>query len=200
MRRALRGLVVAGLPLLFLGSCVSLTPVSMRLAAPMTHSPLSAPPAEFPVLVVTGERVHIERIDDVSQPPVAKPGSTYLVPLAKVREFQQQLQEPAHRVTDDGGWVLRVEELAPNRQRIDLVWMADGFRGGVYDATPTTITPLYEKLTGPGFAFVSMPIALALNTLLWLPVWLVLLWRRRRRRQRHAQYRHQASAGSSPLS
>jgi hypothetical protein len=180
MRRVSSGLVVAGLAILFLGTCAPLLPVSMRLVDPMTHRPLSAPPAEFPVLVMTGERAHIERIDDVNRPPVARPGSTYLVPLAKVDEIQQQLHEPEHRVADDGGWLLRVEGRGANRQRIELVWLAEGFFGGVYDASPTTITPLYEKLTGPGFALVFGPLATGLNVLLWLPVWLVLLWRRRR--------------------
>jgi hypothetical protein len=77
------------------------------------------------------------------------------VPEGKERDIEQYLnvhQPPA----GDSGWVLRVERLAPDRQRIELFLMGDGYFGGAYDATQHAVTPHYRKLTGPGFAFIAI--------------------------------------------
>jgi hypothetical protein len=131
-------------------------------------------------LVVTGETSRVEMLTDPKHPPDAPPGSTYLVPPGKSREIQKYLQRQEAWAGKDGGWTLRVDERSPTLQRIELVWLADGFSGSVYDAEATRITPLYRKLTGPGFAMVFGPLAFGLNTLVWVAAWLLWRWLRAR--------------------
>ena len=176
-----RLMVTIGAAVLFMGSCVGMLPLAVRLAEPMTHQPLDSSDASpFPILVVTGATGRVEMLGNPKQRPEAPPGSTYLVPPGKAQEIQGYLQMHEPRKDRDGGWTLRVEERSPTLQRIELLWLDDGFSGSVYDAEPTRITPLYRKLTGPGFAFVFGPLAIALNLVLWAVG--RLLWRRYRQK------------------
>lgn len=171
---------------LFMGSCVAMLPVAVRLADPMTRQPLdSSDGSPFPILVVTGATGRVEMLGNPRQRPVPPPGSTYLVPPGKSEEIEQYLWRHEPRRDGDGSWTLRVEERSPALQRIELLWSGDGFSGGVYDAESTRVTPLYRKLTGPGFAFMFGPLAIALNLGLWALV--RFLWRRHlERRARRA--------------
>jgi hypothetical protein len=64
-----------------------------------------------------------------------------------------------------------------------LCLVNDGYFGSVYEATATTIRPMYRKITGPGFAFVFGGLALLMNTALWIAIALLVrylpkkLWR-----------------------
>jgi len=59
--------------------------------------------------------------------------------------------------------------------------MGDGYYGGVYEATETTITPLYRKIAGPGLAYIAMGYAIAMNLAGWGVLWAALSVIRRRR-------------------
>ena len=59
--------------------------------------------------------------------------------------------------------------------------MGDGFSGDVYEATETTVTPLYRKIAGPGLALISMSNAMVMNIALWSVVWAAVAAIRRRR-------------------
>jgi hypothetical protein len=153
-------------PLLFLGSCAGLVPIGMRLADPMTLSPLgSASQAPFPVLVVAGRDSHVLWLK-VGETPPPPPGATYLVPLETTTEITAALQK-SEGPQAEGTWILNAEPLAADRQRIELYWLADGYSGGIYEATATAVRPLARKLTGPGFVFVGAGVALGLNVVLW---------------------------------
>ncbi|MCU1227650.1 MAG: hypothetical protein JWO97_534 [Acidobacteria bacterium] len=78
-------------------------------------------------------------------------------------------------------WVLNVKRIGPERQRIELYWMNDGYRGGAYEATATSIAPLYRKLAGPLFAAVFGGLATLMSAALWLLIGFLL----RRLRQIH---------------
>lgn len=155
------------LPIAFIGSCFALLPPAVRLADPMTHLPLDGLPGQpFPVLVVERDQARVLMIEDLRRVPPLPDGATYLVPGGSETAFRKQLEEQAPR-DRDVAWVLQVERLAPDRQRIELYLMGDGYWGGGYEVTHNTITPLYRKLTGPAFAFIFGGLALAMNGVLW---------------------------------
>ena len=162
------------LPLLFLGTCSLLLRPAERQAAPMTYTTLDSLRGQpFPVLLMTGNMPRILLETDPRTSPVAPQGSSYLVPPSRVRETERWINDH-EQPRPDGTWVLRVDELAPGRQRIELDHVNDGYAGSVYEATPTSIRPLQRRFTGPGFAFLVGGRAFVMNAVLWLAAWLVV--------------------------
>ncbi len=170
-----RGVTCVLVPLLFLGSCAALLPLGMRIADPMTHRRVDALNTSFPVLVMTGDIPRVQLIDDLQRVPQLSPGSSYLIPAGQDDVIEKQLSErlPPNA---DGGWVLRVRRLTPQRQHIELYWMADGYSGGAYEATASSFLPRYRKITGPGFAFVFGGIAFLVNLAMWAVGTLAIRW------------------------
>jgi hypothetical protein len=149
-----RTLWVALLVVAFLGTCSALLRPAARIADPMTHHPFPGGlDLQFPVLVVDGVHGVVHLMKPPYAPPVLTAGQTFLIPRG---------------ATPGGHWNLEVENIAPDRQRVELYRVDDGYSGGVYEATRTTVRPLYRKITGPGFAFVFGGIALAINMIGWL--------------------------------
>jgi len=171
-----RGLWWLLLSLLFMSSCTALLPVGMEIADPMTHKRVEiSSDLRFPVVVMTGDAPRIHLIDDMRRLPELSPGSSYLIPAGKDKAVERSLNEKLPRHAD-GGWVLRVERVAPHRQHIELFWMNDGYSGGGYEATPSSFLPRYRMSTGPGFAFIFGGIAIAINLGLWSIVGLSIWW------------------------
>ncbi len=140
---------------------------ALRLTDPLTHQSLDQGYApRFPIVVVRGDAPELLQLDDPGKVPPLASGATYLIPSGRESTFARYLNDhfPSQ---GDGVWNLRVERVASDRQRIELFVMGDGFSGGVYEATPTSVTPLYRKSTGPAFAFVFGGLALIMNLALW---------------------------------
>jgi hypothetical protein len=155
-------------PLLFMGSCVALIPAGMKIADPLTIEPIGRwDGTRFPVVLMTGDTprvVFMTKASDFAVPPPA--GSSYLIPSGKDRAVEAALNR--QRPPDVGGrWVLHVARPSPDRQKIELYSMNDGYRGGGYEATNTTVTPRYRKITGPGFGCVAGGVAILINAALW---------------------------------
>jgi hypothetical protein len=160
-------LVGSVLTVAFAGSGIGFLRPAARLADPMTHKPLDGSFQEpFPVLVVEGDKARISMLQDPHTIPRPPNGASYLVPLGKERVLERYVNEH-ERAQHDSGWVLNVKRSAPDRQRIELYLMGDGYWGGAYDATPETVTPQYRKITGPGFAFIVGAYSLVMNVILW---------------------------------
>lgn len=159
-------LACVALPVLFLGSCSALLPLGMNIAEPMTHVPLGVSTARFPIVIITRGTPYVDLLTDPHRVPSLPHHASYLIPEGEVDSVEAAINA-VHPPGAEGGWVLRVQRLGPARQRIELVWMNDGFVGGVYEARPRSIKPLHRKITGPGFAFVFGGIALATNVAIW---------------------------------
>ena len=162
--------LAAGALLLLCATCVLMIPVATRLADPITRRPLDAFREPFPLLVLSGGAAHVEMMSTTA-PVSAVPGSTHLVPRGQERALEQYLLKHDSRPVAHPGWVLRVEEVAAGRQRIELFRVDDGMWGGVYEATAATATPVSRKVTGPGFALVFGPLACALAVAANAPLW-----------------------------
>jgi hypothetical protein len=149
----------------------------------MTHSPVNQENLRgpFPVVVMNDDQAWVAMPEDPHDVPPPPSGASYLVPLERTRSIERYLRDhdTEHR---DSSWVLNVQALAADRQRIELFLLGDGYWGGVYEATATTITPLYRKVTGPGFAFIFGPLALLMNSVVWVIVGGGAWWFKRRRR------------------
>lgn len=171
------------IPVAFMTSCIALIPPARRLADPMTHSPVNQENLRgpFPVVVMNDDQAWVAMPEDPHDVPPPPSGASYLVPLERTRSIERYLRDhdTEHR---DSSWVLNVQALAADRQRIELFLLGDGYWGGVYEATATTITPLYRKVTGPGFAFIFGPLALLMNSVVWVIVGGGAWWFKRRRR------------------
>lgn len=169
---------------LFLGTCAALFPLATRIADPMTHAPMASQPHRlFPVLVMAGDVPWIVKTTDPGALPPLPRHVSYLVPREGEAAIERSLSE-RHLPASGGHWRLRVEQLGAGRQEIELYWISDGYAGGAYEATATTIVPKYRKVTGPGFAFVVLGTAVGMAVLLWLPVAAVVWYRARRMPQR----------------
>lgn len=162
------------LPLLFLGTCCGFVPLGSKIADPTTNRPLAfLPEARFPILVMRGGEPHVALVNDVRRIPPLPPGSSYLVPAGREKAIEAAITAQAPRDWD-GSWKLRVKPLTPQRQRIELFRIHDGYRGGAYDATTTSVTPRYRKFTGPGFALVAGEVAFVVNAAAWLLAFLIV--------------------------
>lgn len=180
-RLRIRPLSCLLLLLAFVASCSALVPVGIRIADPMTHRPVvDLPERPFPVVLVTGNTAHLLRLRDLRQIPEAPAGSSYLIPSGMDKAIEKQLNEQLSKHVE-GGWVLRVRRLTPERQHIEFFWMNDGYSGGAYEATSSSITPRYRMTTGPGFAFVFGGVALLINIALWSIVAPTIWWWRHRK-------------------
>lgn len=145
----------------------------------MTNVPIRVVPSmRFPVVVMTGSSARVQFLDDLHRIPALPATSTYLIASPSSAETQLNAQRPPEA---EGIWVLKVRPIAPGRQKIELYSMNDGYRGGAYEATRTTMRPLYYKITGPGFAFVFGGIALLFDVVVW---WAVLVGIRAMRQSR----------------
>jgi hypothetical protein len=152
----------------FVVSLLLMLRVALWLTDPLTYRPYrdDDPHRDFPALVVTGDEASVMIVDNPHQVSPPASGASFLVPAGKARAIERHIRE--HDTPDiDAAWVLKVSELSKDRQRIELFRAGDGYWGGVYDATPTTITPLFKKVAGPSFALVFGPLALGLNVALW---------------------------------
>lgn len=161
------------LPLLFFATCTALAPASFRIADPMTNRPLIlSPDLGYPVLVLVDGKPQVIRLRNRTTLAVP-PGGSLLVPAGKESQIVEELKRIDPRT--DGGWALRVKQVAPNVQDIELFWMKDSYWGCGYRATPTTATLRYRKQTGPGFAMIAGMYAFLINAAAWAVVFFI--WR-----------------------
>jgi hypothetical protein len=149
----------------------------------MTAVPVrSHPSTPFLVVVMTDNMPSVARLNAPYLAPKLSAGSSFLIPDGQEDAVEEQLNVSANP-GGDGAWELRVRSLSAGRQRIELCLVNDGYFGSVYEATATTIRPMYRKITGPGFAFVFGGLALLMNTALWIAIALLVrylpkkLWR-----------------------
>ena len=168
--------------ILFMGSCSALLRPAAKLADPMTRRPFRVDEGmPFPVLIVRNDRSSVLLVGPPYSSPRLKAGESFLVPESREREIEKQLAT-SRREDAEGGWAIDVANIGRDRQEIELYWVNDGYAGGVYEATSTSVRPLYRKTTGPGFAFVFGAIALGINFAAWWLGALLVRWFRARNR------------------
>ena len=169
------------MPILLLGSCGGLLPVSWRLSDPLLNRPFD-PALPLHVLLVWPERVEIRRAEGLSEVSPRPVDATYqfMIPVDRRAWVESEVRRhPSPH--PDAYWLLRVLEFGPDRQRLQLELFGDGIRGIVYEATDREIIPLHSRLTGAGFAYIVMKVNFWLWSALWVMIYIgIRVWRRRR--------------------
>lgn len=165
--RSWRGLLLwAGISVLFVATWSIWIPLALRSTDSMTNVPLTkGGDRRLPVVVMSGGRARVSIQPHRAIPPPF-PGESYLIPVDKTADIEAQIrsqQDPSK----DGNWKLRVRQIAPGRQHIELYWMDDGYSGAAYEATATSVRPLYWKITGPGYGIVVAGVAFLVNVVGW---------------------------------
>ncbi len=166
----------------FLATLFEFLPLSVRLTDRFTHFPVAPLTQEnpFPILVLRGRHATVQMIERAED--FGSVQGSCLVPADREEAVLAEIRQQDEGRTIDATWALEIRRLSANRQRIEFFRMGDGFWGGVYEATPNGVTPLYRKLAGPEFAFIFGGVALILNSCCWGCGWLIWrAWRNRRR-------------------
>jgi hypothetical protein len=137
-----------------------------KILEPSTHVPIDMKWARrFPIVVMEGDAPRVYFAEYPRQMPPLPPRSSYLIPAGADRAVQDRLNEQ-REPGSEGVWVLHITRVDAGRQRIELYWMNDGFSGGGYEATASSITPLYRKITGPGFMIWAVEVAAIATTVI----------------------------------
>jgi hypothetical protein len=156
-------------PLLFVATWTAMVPAAIRLADSQTHFPPDRQPLRhFPLIVMTGSTPQLIIAETPHRIPPLPAGSSYLIPAGADRAIENRLNERHH--DNRGRWVLSVRRTAPGYQRIELYWLTEGYSGGAYDATATSITPRYLKLASRVFPAIVVGVAFLMTAALWLIV------------------------------
>lgn len=175
-------------PLLILAIIVSfcaLVPISSRIADPLFTHPFSDyPNFTLPILLVWPDHVEIRSVQDIAEiSPLPKDAAySFNVPPAREAWVKQQVRNTPSPNPLKAGWIIHIRQLGPERQRIQLELMGDGYHGVVYEARSREIIPLGKRLTGAGGAYVTLGVHLLVWGGAWCIAWLAsVVWRRLRR-------------------
>jgi len=161
-------------PILLVGSCAGLFPVSWHLSDQLVNRPIDAG-TQFPVLLVWPNRIEIRQIAQTSviSPRPADAAYHFRIPSERLAWVEGEVRRYPSR-NPGASWLLKVHDLEDGRQRVQLELFGDGIRGVVYDATDREIVPVYSRLTGPGFAFTVLKVNVMLWSVLWLAIYIGL--------------------------
>jgi hypothetical protein len=156
--------------------CFILVPLVQR-SMKNEREPINHPPREvFPLLVVSEERAHIIRFEDLSAYKTANPDYSFLVPPEKETQYRHDV-EAATAARDPNStkpmhWfhTFRVLEYHPAKQNI-LVRVDpddDHVIESLYEATDKDFVAQFRsRYFGPGLILRNIPGALLLNGALW---------------------------------
>lgn len=165
------------LVLTFLG----IFPLSARIADPLaTHK--FDPSISARILLVWPDHIELKPIGALNDFSPRSPNAVYAFLITKEREgwVRDRLRSyPDH--ARNASWILAIKELGPDRQRIQLEILGDGFLGMVYEANAERVIPLGTRLAGPGFAF----IILGIQMICWGGLWAAVFALRRLLRKKN---------------
>lgn len=158
-------------------SFLVLLPVSWRVADPFFSRPFNPRLPHF-VLLVWPDHVEIRQVESISQvsPGPQREGYVFSVPPERVAWVEEQVRKlpPPNSDDPDSGWVIRIRQVAHDRQLIQLeAWGKDDFIGMIYEATPNQILPIKSRMGGIGNAVVLGEIDVVVWCGAWIMAWLI---------------------------
>ncbi|HEY6306444.1 MAG TPA: hypothetical protein VI488_08330 [Candidatus Angelobacter sp.] len=156
-------------------SFVGLLPGSALITDPLFTHPFD-PRWQYGVLLVWPDHIELRWVHSIAEvSPRSKDASyTFNVEPERQKWVEEQVRHAPSRNTG-AAWSIRVKQLGPDRQQIQLELWKDGFTGLVYEARPDQIVPLRTRHAGPGSALIILYVHLLVWGTIWLAVWLV--WR-----------------------
>jgi hypothetical protein len=169
-------------------SFFAFVPISDHLADPLfTHPYEEIPYFADPILLVGLDHIEIRRVQHISEISPLQNNAAYSFNVPPEREawVKQQVRNAPSPNPLKASWIIRIQQLGPERQRIQLELMGDGYEGIVYEARPQEIIPLGKRLAGPYSAFVSLEIQLLVWGGTWCIAWLASVqWKKHHRIRR----------------
>ena len=166
-----------GFRVLLIVAFIGLFPISIRVADPLfTHPFRTGWQYQYPVLLVYADRVEMRWFRDLAEvSPRPKDASyTFSVPPERQRWVEQQVRDTRLPKGVDAGWVIKVKQIGPSKQQIELEVLGDGTTGLIYEAGPEAIVPIKSRLTGPEGSMIVLGVHLLLWGCFWLIAWLGL--------------------------
>ncbi len=159
----------AVLALLLLASFVGLFPLSVWIADPLATRRFD-PSVDARILLIWPDHIELRPASTISKVSPRPPNAEYsfFVPSERQEFVRNSLRNYPHPTP--ANWVIHVRSLGPEKQRIQLELLGDGYYGIVYEATADGINPVGTRLAGPGFAFVVLGIHLVCWGSLWAAV------------------------------
>jgi len=167
-----------GFVIFLIVSFIGLVPISWLLAdRTFTHPFPKEQDSDCPVLLVWPDHVEIRWFRKASEvsPRPTDAGYTFAVPPDREAWVKSKVASTPAPDGADAGWIIRVKQISPSRQRIQLELLGDGIHGIIYEATRDEIVPLRLRLTGPSGAYIFGGIQMSLwGGLGWFVRWRVL--------------------------
>jgi hypothetical protein len=143
---------------LLLLSFIGIFPLSLRIADPLATRKFD-PLINTRVLLLWPDHIELRPIGALNDfsPRPGNAAYTFLIPRDREVWVRDRLRSyPDH--ARDASWIIAVKELGPDRQRIQLEILGDGFWGMVYEANAARVIPLGTRLAGPLCGFVILGI------------------------------------------
>jgi hypothetical protein len=153
---------------------VVLFPVSARIADPLFTRPFN-PEWSHPILLVWPDHVEERWVDSIAEVSPRPKGATYTfyVPPERQAWVEDQVRKISDPDNPQRALVIRIKQLGPERQQIQLESWTDGFMGLIYEARPNEIIPLHTRIAGPIDSLRVLGVHLLLCGGIWFVVWLV---------------------------
>jgi hypothetical protein len=169
--------------LLLVVAFIGLFPVSIRVADPLFSRPFRAGwQYTYPVLLVWPDHVWVRWFRDLTEisPRPRDANYTFNVAPERQRWIEQQIRNTPLPKGVDAGWIIKVKQISPSKQRIELEVLGDGITGLIYEAGPDAIVPLKSRLAGPLDSLIILAVHLLIWGSFWLLAWIVFRFSRRR--------------------
>ena len=129
---------------LLIASFVSLFPISARITDPLFTRPFR-PDWPCGVLLVWPDHIELRLVHSISEVSPRPKDAGYTFNVSPDRQAWVEEQVRLSPATNAGSkWAIRVKQLGPNRQQIQLEAWRDGFSGLIYEARPDSICPFAQ--------------------------------------------------------
>lgn len=110
-------------------------------------------PEYFPIVAIQPEKVEVIKLPEFEEYKKNNPNVSFLIPLGKESQVNQQLQQWATKRGAKNSREIRVIQNFEGKQIIEYEAFGDGFYLSRYEAKDKTVKPLVFKIAGPGFVF-----------------------------------------------
>lgn len=153
---------------LFLVLWLVTTQITWRVADRRLVEEVESPPPEwFPVVIFTGDGAESLPYGLVSSYVATHPDYTFLAPLGQEASIEMKLAESLRKRGAPHVAKIKVTQLAPGRQMLEVGYYEDGEMVTLYEATDKEIHPRTIRQHGPLFSFMVYASSFALSLIIF---------------------------------
>lgn len=151
--------------LLLIATFIGIFPISTRLGNRLFTYPFRTGwQYEYPILLVWSDHVEMRWFHDISEisPRPKAADYTYNVEPQRQAWVEAKVRGTPAPNGADAGWIIRVKQLGPADQQIQLELMGDGITGWIYEIRGDEVIPLRSRSAGAGGAYLILIVHLVL--------------------------------------